>query len=89
VPPNVRDQHTAIYDPLRGRMIVFAGLDEWVFQGDTWGLTLGQTPDWEPTVPIDTLPLGRHGHAAILDPGSDRLVTFGVLATCSSTTYGH
>jgi len=75
-PPGVRCQHAAIYDPLRGRMIVFGGKNESAYLGDTWALMLDGEPAWSSLVPVVSPP-GRHAHAAILDADRNRLVMFG------------
>ena len=74
--PAARVGHTAIYDPLRHRMIVFGG-----WQGgprnDVWALTLSGTPSWVQLFPAGTWPRGRAGHSAIYDATGDRMVVFG------------
>jgi hypothetical protein len=77
-PPLPRRYHTAIYDPLRDRMIVFGGTDavtaEYI---DTWSLWLSPAPRWEPMMPHGNPPAGRYGHSAIYDPVRDRMLVFG------------
>jgi hypothetical protein len=76
--PLARRYHTAIYDPLRDRMLVFGGdhgLGTWL--NDVWSLWLTPTPRWEPLTPSGTSPLSRYGHSAIYDPARDRMVVFG------------
>jgi len=86
-PPTPRRQHTAIYDPVRDRMLVFGGEGN-NFGGlnDIWALSLGDTPAWSLVAPLGTPPPERYGHTAIYDPLRDRMVVFGGAA---ATTSGH
>lgn len=83
--PSPRENHSAVYDPVRDRMIVIGGKRlvwfGWCAGGnrytpsypnDTWALALSGTPAWSSlTSGID------EGHGSIYDPVADRLVTFG------------
>ena len=80
-PPIPRVLHTAIYDPLRDRMVVYGG---WGYPGgftdkisDVWALSLSGAPAWTQILPSGTLPPARYGHTAIYDPPRDRMVVFG------------
>lgn len=76
--PPARRYHTAIYDPLRDRMIVFGGYDGVTPFSDVWSLWLTPTPPrWELMTPSGTPPLGRNSHSAIYDPVRDRMLVFG------------
>jgi hypothetical protein len=75
-PPAGRADHTAIYDPLRGRMVVFGGTDG-TFRNDVWVLSLDGTPTWTELTPSGTLPVGRADHSAIYDPVNDRMLVYG------------
>ncbi len=70
-PPPARWTHSAIYDHVRNRMVVFAGHDgPAVYLDDTWALTLGGGTLWTellPPRPCDTPPATRYGHAAVYD----------------------
>jgi hypothetical protein len=75
-----RYDHSAIYDPLRRRMIVFGGFNA-VGQllNDTWAIDLSApSPNW---VLLDSggsgSPTPRYGHTAIYDPNRDDMVMFG------------
>jgi hypothetical protein len=73
--PTPRTLHTAIYDPVRDRMIVFGG----TFgsdRSDTWALSLSGTPAWTQLFPGGTPPT-RSRHTAIYDPTGDRMVVLG------------
>jgi hypothetical protein len=75
-PPSARLAHTAIYDPVRDRMVVFGG-DDGSFRNDVWELSLAGTPAWTQLTPTGTPPSGRYGHTAIYDPPRDRMLLFG------------
>lgn len=77
-PPTPRGGHSAIYDPVRDRMIVFAGFDglpTWV--NDVWELTFSPTLAWNQITPGLGAPTPRHSHSAIYDPVGDRMIIFG------------
>lgn len=42
--PSERLWHSAVFDPVRDRMIVFGGLDETSVRNDTWSLAWGSPP---------------------------------------------
>jgi hypothetical protein len=75
-PPSVRSGHTAIYDPVRDRMVVFGGTDGNPFN-DVWVFSLSGSPNWSALTPAGSLPSRRDGHTAIYDPVRDRMVVFG------------
>jgi hypothetical protein len=81
-PPRGRDCHSAIYDPVRDRMVVFGGcyymISGWsAYLNDVWELSLAGTPAWTQLTPSGTLPYGRRYHSAIYDPMRDHMVVFG------------
>jgi len=77
-PPSARDYHSAIYDAVRDRMIVFGGYDGvGSLRNDAWALTLSGTPAWTQLTPIGAPPVARDNHSAIYDPVGDRMVVFG------------
>ena len=72
--PPVRAGHTAVYDPLEDRMIVFGGRPE--FLNDVWSLSLAN-PQWTRFEPDGALPEPREGAPGIYDPVEKRLIIFG------------
>ena len=77
-PPRARAFHTAIYDPVRDRMVVFGGDDDSIGAcNDVWALSLAGTPSWAALTPAGTPPSARECHSAIYDPVRDRMVVFG------------
>src|SRR5262245_50977907 len=75
-PPSGRSDHSAIYDPVRNRLVVFGGYDG-LRRNDVWALSLAGTPAWTELFPSGTPPSPRRGHTAIYDPVADRMVVFG------------
>ena len=76
LPPG-RENHTAIYDPLRERMIVFGGLSAVGMFNDVWALSLKGTPVWGRLGVHGQPPTSRHDHVAIYDPLLDRMLVWG------------
>lgn len=74
--PSPRLGHSAIYDPVRRRMIVFGGFDG-RRRNDVWALTLGsESPRWERIPARGALPPERNAHVAVYDAARDRMVVF-------------
>jgi hypothetical protein len=82
-PPSARSGHSAVYDPVRDRMVIFGGDDGSVWSNEVWALSLAGTPAWMQLVPTGTRPSGRSGHSAIYDPVRDRIVIFAGYTTSS------
>jgi hypothetical protein len=76
MPPSGRSRHSAIYDPVRDRMVVFGG-DGSDTYNDVWALSLAGAPAWTELTPTGAPPSVRSGHSAIYDPVHDRMVIFG------------
>jgi DNA-binding beta-propeller fold protein YncE len=78
-PPGPRDDHAAIYDPVRNRILIFAGseYDPPDFRDDVWALSLGSTPTWSQLLPTGTPPAVRRELSAVYDPLRDRMIVFG------------
>ena len=76
--PAGRAQHSAIYDPVRDRILLFGGQDNsGAYNNDVWELPLSGTPTWRLLTPSGVPPAGRCGHTAVYDPVGDRMVVFG------------
>jgi len=80
--PSARRSGTAIYDPLRDRMVLFGGWDsgptETAFLNDTWAMDMHSDPPvWGPLSPGGVTPIRRDATAAIYDPSHDRMAFFG------------
>jgi hypothetical protein len=76
-PPPARHRHTAVYDPVRDRMIVFGGTDDTALFADVWSLSLTDPPTWSEITPAGGGPGARYRHSAIYDPVRDRMIVFG------------
>jgi hypothetical protein len=88
-PPAPRIGHTAVYDSLRDRVVLFGGFDGFggeSLYNDVWELKLGgATPHWRQLQPTGPLPHVRGFHSAMLDPVGDRLVVFGGISAFDSS----
>lgn len=74
--PVAREGHAAVIDPLRDRMLVFAGSDEsGAALGDAWALDLGAAPAWTPLAATGSAPAGPV--PAVYDPRDDRVLVLG------------
>jgi len=71
-PPSPRWGMSAIYDPVRHRMIIFGG-----GSNDTWALSLDGSPTWTELHPVGTPPVAQYGASAIYDPVRDRMIVYG------------
>ena len=99
-PPAPRQAHSAVYDSTNSRMIVFGGAlgRSSPCENDTWILNhangVAGTPAWLSVAAAGTAPLARAAHAAVYDPGSDRMIIFGGsdcfsgVSGCSATPMG-
>jgi hypothetical protein len=76
-PVSPRGHHSAIYDPLRDRMVVFGGSDGFYSNGEVWSLSLSGTPTWQILAPSSAAPNYLEGHQAVYDPVHDAMVVFG------------
>ena len=94
--PTLRTGASAIYDPLRRRMIVFGGRDNLGYRDDVWALPLDGPPLWRQLEPTGPGPAARAWQAAIYDPAGDRMILYGgyfewrPCASCQieATTFG-
>src|SRR5262249_1743690 len=74
--------HTAVYDPVRDRMIVFGGWASFNNQpgedcNQTWALSLSGDPTWSLIEPTTPPPPRRSQPISIYDPNGDRLIVLG------------
>jgi hypothetical protein len=85
LPPG-RRQHSAVYDSVTNRMIIFGGgqFNGTVFGplfNDVWVLKnangLGGTPGWMPLATSGGPPAARTGHAAVYNPARNAMIIFG------------
>lgn len=75
--PMARTQHSAIYDPVQSRMILFGGRGVAGLMNDTWQLSLSGPPVWTQLDPSGVLPTGRHSHAAVYDSRRHLMIVHG------------
>jgi hypothetical protein len=76
--PGEREEHSAVFDSKRDRMVIFAGYDSSIRNyGDLWSLDLGDAPAWTSPVPDGVPPSARWGMKAIYDPGRDGMLLYG------------
>ena len=80
-PPSQRNFHTAIYDPVRDRMVVFGGNTGTSRRNDTWVLDFAQDPPaWlELAPPLG--PISRDSHVAVYDGARRQMIIHGGNAT--------
>lgn len=75
--PPPRLQHTCTYDPVRDRMIVFAGDSDHGLLADTWALELADSLRWV-AIPAAAGPdVNRFEHRTFYDAEGDRLIACG------------
>jgi hypothetical protein len=82
--PSARVGHSAVYDSIGQRMIVFGGADISGVQNDLWALSLPDPqltgtldPAWSPIIIPGTRPDARAGHSAVFDSVNNRMIVFG------------
>lgn len=80
--PIPRRSGTAIFDPLRNRMIIYGGFDAIPgsdqFLDDVWALDFNLSPPaWTELLPSGATPIGRDVMAAAYDPIHDRMIFHG------------
>lgn len=69
--------HSAIYDPMGDRVIVFGGRNSGGPLNGTWALSLTGPPSWTSLVVSGTSPSARFDHTAIYDPVDHRMIVYG------------
>src|SRR5207245_666067 len=67
---------TAIYDPVRDRMVVFSGNDS-SYRNDVWTLSMAGSPSWSALAPEGNPPSARYQHSTVYAPVRDRMVVVG------------
>jgi hypothetical protein len=67
---------STIFDPVRDQMILYGGETGSVSQGETWSLSLGESPRWMQWT-TNSGPGGRNAHTAVYDARRDRMLVFG------------
>ncbi len=82
--PGERCLHTAVYDTLHHRMIMYGGLNNAGRLSDIWALDLTQHT-WEELTPASTPP-GRYFTVAVYDAGNHRVLIFSGNADGASST---
>jgi len=77
-PPAARNQHDAVYDPVRQRVLIIDGFASTGPFNDAWSLDLSTpTPTWSQLSPLGTSPVARANPAIVYDPVGDQVVLFG------------
>ena len=76
-PPSARFDHTAIFDAVNDRMIVFGGLWSSGVLNDVWELSFSGGPKWTQLAPLGTPPIARQAHCAVWDSVRSRMIVFG------------
>jgi len=76
--PYSRAFHSAIYDPIGDRMILFGGFQPGA-NGETWALDLADSLPlaWHQLAPTGTAPAARYWHSAMYDAQFGRMAIFG------------
>jgi hypothetical protein len=75
-PPEARFGHRAVYDPVRDRMLVFAGLGS-ALKNDVWALDFAAGNTWHQLAPSGSPPEACQYPSMIYDPLGDRVVVYG------------
>jgi hypothetical protein len=78
--PPARAFHTAVFDPLRDRMLVFGGDGPDGYLVGVWALSLGDAPTWSELIASGPAPSPRSRHAAAFDAEHDRMLVQGGLS---------
>jgi len=78
-PPQSRYSHSAIYDPIRDRMVLFGGQSTLSADrlNDCWELKFSGAPTWQALIPDEQVPHARLGATSVYDPHGDRMIMFG------------
>jgi hypothetical protein len=91
--PAPRTSHSAIFDPVTSRMVVFGGVITAANSdielsagalGDLWRLNNRR---WQPVQPKGTRPAARAGHSAVYDPATNEMIVYGGALPYAYTTF--
>ena len=87
-PPAARKYHSAVYDPVNQRMVVFGGTGASGERHDVWTLSLAGATVWNELLPTGAPPPNLFGQSGALDESGNRLIVYGsVAAPLSDTVY--
>lgn len=75
--PSVRSGHSAIYDPLGDRMVIFGGTHGTSDYSDVYAMTLGASPAWTKLFPSGAAPPARSGAVTTYQASTGRMLVFG------------
>lgn len=75
--PGPRSRHSAIYDPVQDRVVLFGGSVEFEPRGDAWSLKLADGPSWSAMNHSGLSPSPRYGQVAVYDAAQQRMVMYG------------
>lgn len=76
-PPDARMYHTAVYDDVNKRMVVFGGETASGTMNDVWELSLIGPPVWTELHPAGVPPPTLRGQSGALDHWGNRLILYG------------
>jgi hypothetical protein len=76
-PPAARMYHSAVYDAVNDRMVVFGGNAGSGALNDVWALSFAGSPAWTQLAPSGTPPPPLWAQSAALDGDANRLIIFG------------
>jgi hypothetical protein len=76
-PPAARMFHSAVYDAVNDRMVVFGGSGASGTLNDVWALSFAGSPAWTELAPTGTPPPQLWGQAAALEGDANRMIVFG------------
>jgi hypothetical protein len=91
--PPARDSHSAVYDSVNNRMIVFGGevFSSGAILNDVWVLSnangLGGTPTWTQLSPSGSAPPARSLHTAVYDSVNNIMTVFGGFSSSGQTLF--
>jgi len=75
--PVARSEHSAVYDAVHDRMIIFGGWDGTSLRNDVWALAFDGEPQWVELSPSGTPPNTRRSCGTAYDSLRNRMILFG------------